>query len=100
MRIVTPTLLAPTLLALGLCTFAPGLAVHGSVPAPRTTVHETVPRALALEDSERSALRAASLCAPELGRARAGDVSLHLSDRDLRVIAVAVVITLLIVVIA
>ena len=95
MRIVTPTLLA-----LGLCATSPVLAVHSPTPTPRTAVHATAPRALSLDASERSALRAASLRSPELGRARAGDFSLHLSDRDVRIIAVAVVITLLIVVIA
>jgi hypothetical protein len=87
------------LFALGLCVFPPALG--SSVrPAPiEVGVHATTPSPRRLDDSERAVLAAASARATHLSTQRAGDIDFHLSGRDLRVIAIAVVVTILIIVI-
>jgi hypothetical protein len=91
MRTVTPFLFA-----LGLCVLPPALAASSAATA-RVERHALAPAKLGLESTERAALRAASRSTPELGAARAGDFSLHLSDHDLTVIAVTAVVVLILI---
>lgn len=86
------------LVALGLCVLPFTVAAHAAKPPVERSL--AAPAPVGLDQVERAALRNASVMRRDLGSRRAGDVNLHLSDRDIRVIAIAVVITLLIVVIA
>ncbi|MCK6449131.1 MAG: hypothetical protein L6Q99_22270 [Planctomycetes bacterium] len=86
------------LFALGLCALPFTAAAHAAKPPVERTL--AAPAPVGLDHAERDALRTASAAHRDLGARRAGDFNLHLSDRDLRVIAIAVVITLLIIVIA
>ncbi|MCE9594251.1 MAG: hypothetical protein K8S98_08655 [Planctomycetes bacterium] len=89
------------LFALGLCVFPPAIVSTAHAPLARSIEHSTAtPRASRLDDAERAALISASARSTPLGAQRAGDVDFHLSDRDIRIVAIAVVVTILIIAIA
>lgn len=95
---------ASSLVTLGLCTLPFTVAAHAAkpplAPPPAPPLERTLaaPTPAALDHVERAALRAATAARRDLGSRRAGDLDLRISDHDLRVIVIAVVVTLLIVV--
>lgn len=93
MRSVTSTLLVLVLCTLPLLFAAP--TAPATPRPPRAELGTNAPRPTGLDEVERAALRAASARTPELGALRAGEFSLHLSDHDVRVIAITVVVVLL-----
>lgn len=84
-----------------ICVTPIGIAtqIERSIATPPAQVAQAeLASPLPLCDAERAALARAQAQSPELGHQRAGD--LHLSDRDVKIIVGAVLLTLLIVIIA
>lgn len=93
--------LTHSIFALGLCIVPPAFAATMHAPRAHSIEHSTAtPRASRLDRSERAVLMAASARSTPLRAQRAGDVDFHLSDRDVRIVAIAVVVTILIIAIA